>query len=66
MMIFSLGDQDISRVNEWKAAHDCGLSYQGAIGGKYTYCFSPTNLGIVVKVRCACGSEIDVTDYDSW
>ncbi len=26
-----------------------------------TYSFTPTSIGIVVTVKCACGSEIDVT-----
>ncbi len=39
----------------------------GAIGGKFTYEFTPTSLGIVVIVRCnICKEKTDVTDYESW
>lgn len=40
--------------------------YTGAIGGAYTWEFTPTGLGTVTKVRCSCGEELDLTDYDSW
>lgn len=40
--------------------------YYGAIGGALTYSFTPTTLGVVIKVKCACGKEIDVTDYEGW
>lgn len=41
--------------------------YYGAIGGGLTYCFTPTSLGVVVKVRHgATNAELDVSDYDSW
>jgi len=39
---------------------------RGAIGGALTYIFGPTSIGVVVKVKCACGKELDVTDYENW
>ena len=26
----------------------------------------PTSLGTIEKVKCHCGEELDVTDYESW
>lgn len=43
-----------------------GLLPQGASGGAITYCFTPTTIGLVTKVRCACGTEGDLTDYNDW
>lgn len=41
--------------------------YTGAIGGRYTYSFTPTSLGTVVKVYDAITKEtIDLSDYDTW
>jgi hypothetical protein len=41
--------------------------YTGAIGGRFTYSFTPTSLGVVVKVRDAItGLEEDLTNYDHW
>ena len=38
----------------------------GASGGAISYQFTPTTLGTVVKVRCECGQEEDITDYRAW
>jgi hypothetical protein len=39
--------------------------YEGAIGGGLTYSFTPTGLGIVIKVE-SYGQVLDLTDYGSW
>jgi len=47
---------------------DCwemGYPYMGAIGGGLTYCFTPTSLGVIFKVKFLY-FELDLTDYDSW
>lgn len=42
-------------------------AYEGAIGGRFTYSFTPTGLGSVVKVRDnITGEELDVSDYETW
>jgi hypothetical protein len=38
----------------------------GAIGGRIKFQFTTTGLGIIAIVKCACGEEVDLTDYDSW
>lgn len=46
---------------------DRGEPYYGAMGGGLTYSFTPTGLGVIVKITEAItGEEIDVTDYDTW
>lgn len=35
--------------------------------GNYTYLFTNTGIGTVVKVRCnSCNEEYNATDYDVW
>lgn len=68
---FSLDQDEAKKFEDWKRKHDKSCRYAkrgscGAIGGRFDYCFAPTSLGIVVKVQCACGSEVDLTDYQSW
>lgn len=40
--------------------------YVGAIGGRFSYRFIPTSLGVITVVQCACGKEKNVTDFDKW
>lgn len=52
----------------FQATDEFGITwpYDGAIGGCLTYCFTPTGIGTVIKVRHASGKEIDLTKYDNW
>ena len=55
-----------------KDHHDCqvspdGFSRFGAIGGGTVVSFVGTGLGSIVHVKCEhCGTEVDLTDSDSW
>jgi hypothetical protein len=46
---------------DWEA----GIPYQGASGGAVTYQFTPTSIGVVLKVE-AYGQTLNLTDYESW
>lgn len=69
---FFLCKEQNEAIHTWMKEHDQarhidpkrGHRYSGAIGGAYTFCFTPTSLGTVATVECACGEKFDVTDYD--
>ena len=67
-----LSGEQVKKLDAWDNNHACkfekkhGMKYAGAIGGRLTYSFTPTSLGCIVKVKCACGSEIDLTEYEEW
>ena len=64
-MTFSLEPHQIVKINKWIDKQ--GVRPVGAIGGRFTYSFSPTSIGTVVKVSdCITGKELDVTDYQDW
>lgn len=64
-MIFSLSKKEQEKVDQFKEKHYCTRpKYQGAIGGRYTYSFTPTSLGSIVSIKCVCSAEKDITDYD--
>jgi len=65
-MQFKLDDDQITKVLDWELSHECPIKYQGAIGGKTTFTFTPNSIGMSEKVVCACGEELDITDYDLW
>lgn len=68
-MKFILNNDQIIKSEQFLKKHQCqysGFENQGVVGGRFTYTFTPTNLGTVVKLKCACGEEIDLTDYENW
>ena len=76
MIKFELTKEQSNLVKQWQASHDCKLRtdeygikneiYVGPIGGSTEYIFIPTSIGNICKVRCTCGAELDLTDYEDW
>jgi hypothetical protein len=71
--IFFLTQTNINKANAWISHHnqehcELGQSYRqlGVTSGVYTWEFTPTGIGTVVKVKCNCGESIDLSDYDLW
>lgn len=64
-MKFFITDEQEAKIDEWVAGKQ--RVYTGAIGGRFTYSFTPTSIGVVVKVYdCIDKDELDISDYDSW
>lgn len=43
------------------------LEYAGAIGGQFTYEFTPTSIGLgIVIIDNVSKERCDLTDYESW
>ena len=76
MYQFALESAQVSKLSDWLIEHDKSCKFYddgttpvsptGAIGGRLTYEFTPTSLGTVSVVKCACGESINLTDYKSW
>lgn len=68
---FEITDSEALKLKALMAAHDTECKFadpmkRGAIGGRLTYCFTPTSLGTIASVKCACGEEITLTDFSEW
>ncbi|GMQ95321.1 MAG: hypothetical protein BMS9Abin13_434 [Patescibacteria group bacterium] len=68
---FSFGEKEKNKLSDWLKEHNKTCSFadignQGAIGGRISYIFTPTGIGCVVEVKCACGEKVDITDYGDW
>jgi hypothetical protein len=72
-MQFELDENQQLKINAWQVELDSALLNEGkttetgAIGGRFTYSFTPTSLGTIVKVHDELTKqELDLTDYDCW
>jgi len=67
---FSLNEKEAARAKEWLEEHSKKHIHRRHLGegrgGTISYEFTPTGIGDAVKVKCACGGSVDVTDFDSW
>lgn len=69
--MFQLNRKEQAKLNRKLKIHDkkckfSNLENQGAIGGRLTYCFSPTSLGILAEVKCICGTIFSIADTSDW
>ena len=73
MKVFELTTEQMVQAKEFEKNHECsvprdsfGHKMFGAIGGGLTYSFTPTSLGVLESVHCACGAKCDLTNTDDW
>jgi hypothetical protein len=78
MYNFKLDAWELKKYQDWRATHyragvckyfDDGtqaVSPQGAIGGRETFSFTPTGIGTVIHATCACGADVNLTNYEVW
>jgi hypothetical protein len=65
MFEFRINKQQVEKILTWQATHK--EEYCGANGGRYTYSFTLTNMGMVVEVIDNITNErLNVTEYDQW
>ncbi|WP_226035771.1 hypothetical protein [Aquibacillus saliphilus] len=61
---FGLDEKQSKKAEKWMEEKE---AYVGAIGGQFTFRFTPTGLG-TIAVICddESGEELNLTDYDEW
>lgn len=62
MRVFELSDKQEKKFEDWRKAK--GEVYVGAAGGAYSFYFTPTGIGMIVAVKCADGTELDLTEWE--
>ena len=55
-----------AKAEAWRKEITKMFPVTGPIGGHFTYCFTTTSIGIIVKLKHYKGEEIDLTDYDEF
>lgn len=67
-----MSEKEQVEFNKWNKEHRevCPLLQPGvdkpAIGGRLTFGFTPTGIGTAITVKCMCGAEKNLTDYECW
>ena len=69
---FPISEKEKKSIEEWRLKHEAEahgrdtlekrLSAHGAIGGSYTYIFTPTSIGVVGEFKCSCGETFTFQD----
>jgi len=58
-MVFELSAEQTIEYKEWRKTKPAN---KAAIGGAFTFCFTPTSIGVMVEVQHADGSKLDLTE----
>ena len=56
-----MGSTEVDALVEWVLGHR-DMCAQPEVG----LTFTPTGIGTAIRVKCECGAEADLSDYDSW
>lgn len=62
---FPISKEEKDFIDEWTKDHlikKHSDTYCGVIGGRFTYEFTPTSIGVVGKIKCICGEEFTFQD----
>lgn len=62
MIKFELDEVEVALAQEFMDLHSqtCQTPY-------YSYIFTPTGIGIGIKIVCnRCGKDTDITNYSNW
>lgn len=65
---FAIDDKQSDSADKWmKAQSTKSAETFGAIGGRFSFVFTPTGLGMITTVRdSVLNEELNLTDFGSW
>lgn len=60
-IIFEINGADVKKLKRFERQHkNCSM---GMEGGKFSYTFIPTGLGLAITVECSCGQKLFLGDF---
>ena len=70
---FPISEKEQEKIREWELKHDAekhGLKTMeqrlragGCCGGRYTYQFVPTGIGVIGEIICSCGEKFTFHNF---
>lgn len=64
--LFHVSKQQREAASKWFEEHRKDHGQITAIGGAYTWCFTPTSLGVATSIKCSCGDTLNISNYSEW
>jgi hypothetical protein len=66
-MTFTILPEELEKLDAWMKTKNLN-KYGGAMGGRFTYSFTPTSIGMAIQVTDAMEQKdtIDISDYEGW
>ena len=64
MKQFELSKDQLKKYEDWVEENNFSQIDAGAAGGAFTFSWTPTGLGDIVKVRHILGAELDLTEWE--
>lgn len=66
-VIGAISNEHIPKIRAFRDEHNTKHGHNsGAIGGRFTWKFTSTNLGQISVLECSCGERLDLTPYHDW
>lgn len=66
-MVFDLNEKEEQSIKEWIIKQKEKKDKSTTIGGRFSYIFTPTGIGIGITIKDNLLYEtFDATDYDCW
>ena len=60
---FPISEEESKKISQWKKNHieqkHGGQLRAGAIGGAFSYIFTPSSIGVFASCKCTCGEEFN-------
>jgi hypothetical protein len=67
MYNFELDKAQMQKFEKWKKTQEKAHQSRTTLGERWTFCFTPTGIGIVVRVTDnATKDTLDLTDWDNF
>lgn len=60
-MKFEILPNELKELQNWESNHKCKAK-PTAIGGRFTYMFIPTSLGVLSYCKCVCGKQYTINN----
>lgn len=60
---FHIDENTSANIDNWIKSHESEHGGDhGCCGGKYSYIFIPTSIGVFASVKCSCGAKYDFSE----